>query len=60
MLDHYGSAHPLSRNPNGWFAVGLSHELSNGDVRAVSGGVMPQKSTDFYPKLLSGLTFYRF
>jgi len=25
-----------------------------------SGGVMPQKSTDFYPKLLSGLTIYRF
>ncbi len=24
------------------------------------GGVMPQKSTDFYPKLLSGLTVYRF
>jgi uncharacterized protein (DUF1015 family) len=24
-----------------------------------SGGVMPQKSTDFYPKLLSGLTAYR-
>lgn len=24
-----------------------------------SGGVMPQKSTDFYPKLLSGLTTYR-
>ena len=23
-----------------------------------SGGVMPQKSTDFYPKLLSGLTLY--
>jgi uncharacterized protein (DUF1015 family) len=23
-----------------------------------SGGVMPQKSTDFYPKLLSGLTIY--
>jgi uncharacterized protein (DUF1015 family) len=23
------------------------------------GGVMPQKSTDFYPKLLSGLTLYR-
>jgi uncharacterized protein (DUF1015 family) len=23
------------------------------------GGVMPQKSTDFYPKLLSGLTMYR-
>jgi uncharacterized protein (DUF1015 family) len=26
---------------------------------AFSGGVMPQKSTDFYPKLLSGLTIYR-
>ena len=24
-----------------------------------SGGVMPQKSTDFYPKLLSGFTIYR-
>jgi uncharacterized protein (DUF1015 family) len=24
-----------------------------------NGGVMPQKSTDFYPKLLSGLTVYR-
>ena len=23
-----------------------------------AGGVMPQKSTDFYPKLLTGLTFY--
>ena len=23
-----------------------------------AGGVMPQKSTDFYPKLLSGLTIY--
>lgn len=35
------------------------------DVRDVarisfSGGVMPQKSTDFYPKLLSGFTTYRF
>ncbi|HYM11753.1 MAG TPA: DUF1015 domain-containing protein [Bryobacterales bacterium] len=26
---------------------------------AFSGGVMPQKSTDFFPKLLSGLTIYR-
>ncbi len=26
---------------------------------AFSGGVMPQKSTDFFPKLLSGLTMYR-
>jgi uncharacterized protein (DUF1015 family) len=23
------------------------------------GGVMPQKSTDFYPKLLSGVTIYK-
>ncbi|HYL67646.1 MAG TPA: DUF1015 domain-containing protein [Candidatus Limnocylindria bacterium] len=26
---------------------------------ALGGGVLPQKSTDFYPKLLSGLTIYR-
>jgi uncharacterized protein (DUF1015 family) len=26
---------------------------------ALSGDVMPQKSTDFYPKLLSGITIYR-
>lgn len=26
---------------------------------AFAGGVMPQKSTDFYPKLLSGATIYR-
>lgn len=25
-----------------------------------AGGMMPQKSTDFYPKLLSGLTIYKF
>ncbi len=25
---------------------------------AFAGGVLPQKSTDFYPKLLSGLTIY--
>ena len=27
---------------------------------AFSGGVMPQKSTDFYPKLLSGVAIYKF
>jgi uncharacterized protein (DUF1015 family) len=27
---------------------------------ALAGEVMPQKSTDFYPKLLSGVTIYRF
>jgi uncharacterized protein (DUF1015 family) len=26
---------------------------------AFAGGVMPQKSTDFYPKLLTGVTIYR-
>jgi uncharacterized protein (DUF1015 family) len=26
---------------------------------ALGGGVLPQKSTDFYPKLLSGVTIYR-
>lgn len=26
---------------------------------SVSGGVMPQKSTDFYPKLLTGIAIYR-
>jgi uncharacterized protein (DUF1015 family) len=26
---------------------------------ALAGEVMPQKSTDFYPKLLSGLCIYR-
>ena len=35
MLEHYASGHPLPRNPNGWFAVGLSHELLAGDVKAV-------------------------
>jgi uncharacterized protein (DUF1015 family) len=26
---------------------------------ALSGQVLPQKSTDFFPKLLSGITLYR-
>ena len=26
---------------------------------AFAGGVMPQKSTDFYPKLLTGVTIYK-
>ncbi|MGH9788032.1 MAG: DUF1015 domain-containing protein, partial [Candidatus Acidiferrales bacterium] len=26
---------------------------------ALAGEVLPQKSTDFYPKLLSGITIYR-
>jgi uncharacterized protein (DUF1015 family) len=51
------------------------HEVRNGNAQigfllepttiqqvadtSFAGGVMPQKSTDFYPKLLSGLTIYR-
>jgi len=26
---------------------------------ALAGEVLPQKSTDFYPKMLSGVTIYR-
>ncbi len=39
----------------------LLRPVSVEQVAAISfaGGVMPQKSTDFYPKLLSGLTIYR-
>jgi uncharacterized protein (DUF1015 family) len=39
----------------------LLQPVSVEDVARVSfgGGVMPQKSTDFYPKLLSGFTIYR-
>jgi uncharacterized protein (DUF1015 family) len=39
----------------------LVSPVSVDQVAATSfaGGVMPQKSTDFYPKLLSGLTIYR-
>jgi uncharacterized protein (DUF1015 family) len=42
-------------------AAFLLEPTSIDDVASVSfsGGVMPQKSTDFYPKLLSGLTIYR-
>ena len=39
----------------------LLRPTSIDDVARISfgGGVMPQKSTDFYPKLLSGLTIYK-
>ena len=39
----------------------LLKPVSVDDVARISfaGGVMPQKSTDFYPKLLSGLTIYK-
>jgi uncharacterized protein (DUF1015 family) len=49
------------RNGNAQIAL-LLEPTSIEDVAriAFSGGVMPQKSTDFYPKLLSGLTIYKF
>jgi uncharacterized protein (DUF1015 family) len=36
------------------------HPVAVSEVRDISygGGVMPQKSTDFYPKMLSGLAMY--
>ena len=42
-------------------AAFLVEPVSVEDAARISfgGGVMPQKSTDFYPKLLSGLTIYR-
>ena len=42
-------------------AAFLLKPVSVEQVAATSfaGGVMPQKSTDFYPKLLSGLTIYK-
>jgi hypothetical protein len=37
MSTHYPiPQHPLPRNPIGWFAVGLRHELQAGEVKAVS------------------------
>ena len=43
-------------------AAFLLRPVSVHDVAEISfaGGVMPQKSTDFYPKLLAGLTICRF
>ena len=38
----------------------LTNPITLGQLREVAfaGDVMPQKSTDFYPKLLSGLAIY--
>ncbi len=40
----------------------LARHYNQGAIRirdiAYEGNVMPQKSTDFYPKVLSGLTMY--
>jgi len=57
-----GEALSQVRNPKGSTAnvVFLMNPCRMAQVRdlAFSGEVMPQKSTDFYPKLLSGLTIY--
>lgn len=47
---------------NGAQACFFLHAVENAKVReiAFAGGVMPQKSTDYYPKMLSGFVFYSF
>ena len=58
-----GSQAAVSEVQNGSAQVAfLLRPVSVHDVAEISfsGGVMPQKSTDFYPKLLAGLTIYRF
>ena len=58
-----GSQAAVSEVQNGLAqAAFLLRPVSVHDVAEVSfsGKVMPQKSTDFYPKLLAGLTIYRF
>jgi uncharacterized protein (DUF1015 family) len=58
-----GFSNAVSEVQTGSAQVGfLLRPVAVKDVAAISfsGGVMPQKSTDFYPKLLSGFTTYRF
>jgi uncharacterized protein (DUF1015 family) len=56
----YQAAAEELRSP-GTQAVFLLNPVRVGQVAEVAfgGGVMPQKSTDFYPKLLSGVTIYK-
>ena len=37
----------------------VRNNISRVTESALAGGVLPQKSTDFYPKLLSGETIFR-
>jgi uncharacterized protein (DUF1015 family) len=50
----------ISQVANGSDIAFLMNPATIDQVReiALAGEVMPQKSTDFYPKLLSGLTIY--
>jgi len=52
------AAEAVQETANGADATFLLNPVSVSTMRDVcyAGGVMPQKSTDFYPKLLSGLT----
>ena len=65
-----GEVHPLYARPGCGDGGGSPRRRTDGipagaasieEVARISfsGGVMPQKSTDFYPKLLSGLTIHR-
>ncbi len=52
------AAEAVEEVANGADATFLLNPVSVSTMRDLcyAGGVMPQKSTDFYPKLLSGLT----
>jgi uncharacterized protein (DUF1015 family) len=54
------AAEAIQRVRDGANAAFLTNPVTVDQVRdiALAGEVMPQKSTDFYPKLLSGLTIY--
>ena len=55
----FARVRPASGQPTADFAF-LLNPVRIEQMRdlALAGEVMPQKSTDFYPKLLSGLTIY--
>ena len=55
-----GTSEAINRAHSGANAVFLMNPVRIEQVRdiAFAGEVLPQKSTDFYPKLLSGLTIY--
>ncbi len=53
------AAYAKVREGGAQIAFLLEPTSAAGGRRGILGGVMPQKSTDFYPKLLSGLTIYK-
>jgi len=58
VVDSPGRATPFAETRDILFLGGFGHNPNLKAVRFFAGEVMPQKSTDFYPKLLSGLTIY--